>query len=382
MRKFINVHCHLLNFEFVPDSFFKITRGVPEWILRHKLTSTVSNILTFLLPGPQGDKFHEVLNIMNMEINKVVEVLVDEMEEAGIVLATPLMMDLKSFSDKQSPGILYEDQIELISNIAAKYPWKIMPFIMFDPRRPGAFDITKNALKDKGFLGVKMYPSLGYHPNPCSGFNKKQMNKELKKIYKYCANKSIPITTHCSKGGAYRVKRLARRLSHPLNWIEVLEEHPDLCINFAHFGGPEGRKKKFLNTNDPGLWCNVIQKLMIMKGYKNVYADTSYHEGALKEDTAAAYYAALKKLISKDRIKNRIIFGTDWLMTRHTWPEKKYVGKFIKGLPAQELEQVAFDNPLRFLFPGGKVPQRIKDFYTSKDVTDSPPEWMKQNLTI
>lgn len=392
MRKLINVHCHLLNLRFVPDAFFKTRGAVREWMLREKGTRLLARIFSWW-PGIKYDRLHELLKILNMDINDVAEVLAREMENGNeapnmeIVLSTPLMMDLEIASFNESPEIPYRCQVMLISDIAAAYPARIMPFIMFDPRRKAASDLVITALEKYGFLGIKMYPSLGYHPDPSSLLNDKETNKQLAKVYKYCSasEKLVPITTHCSRGGAYSSQLMGSRevvqlLSRPSNWEGVLRKHKELHLNFAHFGGQEGtgKDKRHLNT-DAQSWCSTIQKMM--GNYENVYADTSYHDDALYKKTSKRYFRDLNKLIDNGTTRDRIIFGTDWLMTRHTWKEREYAAAFMRSR-GEMLDLIAFQNPLNFLFPARELPQRILDFYKSRNVDESAlPVWIKDNLT-
>ena len=105
------------------------------------------------------------------------------MKEAGIKIATPLMMDLEACFQERAikpdenyvPYACYPEngnedtQINQISKIVDKYPWQIFPFIMFNPRRKNAVEICKKALENKGFLGIKLYPALGHFPVPGAG---------------------------------------------------------------------------------------------------------------------------------------------------------------------------------------------------------------------
>lgn len=381
MPEFINVHCHLLNFKFVPDSFFKIRAPIREWMLRHKLTRWLARVITFLLPGKKYDKLHEVLALMKKDINDVAATLISEMKEAKIVLATPLMMDLELASFNVKPEIPYRYQVKLLSDIAAKYPGEIMPFIMFDPRRRSVSELIITALEEMGFLGVKMYPPLGYHPDPASFFNDAEVNHELEEIYRYCQDNSIPITTHCSKGGAYsgdliRFKELALDFCQPSSWEGVLKKYPELYLNLAHFGGTND----FLKYDKPESWTDAIARLM--KQYDHVYADISYHDTALNQKTSGRYFQILTKLMGDSLVKNRIMFGTDWLMTRHTWKEADYVAPFAE-LPPALLKQIAWENPLNFLFPARKLPPRINNFFQSQNISQASfPQWMKSNLQI
>lgn len=379
MEEYINAHCHLLNFRFIPDSFFKTRAPIREWMLRHRLTWGLARFICFIWPGKKYDKVHEVLAMMDEDIDTVADQLLNEMREAGIVMVTPLMMDLEFASFNVKPETPYRYQVLLVSEIAGKRPGEIMPFIMFDPRRRGGSELIKRALEEMGFLGVKMYPPLGYHPDPSSFLNDAEMNRELKEVYEYCEKESIPITAHCSRGGAYsgdlmRCKELVLQFCQPSSWEGVLKKYPTLYLNFAHFGGGED----FLDVEKPESWSYMIRGFM--GEYDHVYADISYHEPALWSKTSESYLEVLNELMKDPVVKDRIILGTDWPMTRHTWKEKEYVDAF-RQLPPESLRQIACDNPLGFLFPGKKIPPRIKHFLGSKNIEERKlPEWMRNRL--
>jgi predicted TIM-barrel fold metal-dependent hydrolase len=289
------------------------------------------------------------------------------------------MMDLEFASFNVKPEMPYRYQVLLISEIAGKRPGEIMPFIMFDPRRKGVSELIKRALEEMGFLGVKMYPPLGYHPDPCSFLNDAEMNRELNAVYAYCEKESIPITTHCSRGGAYSgdlvcCRELALQFCQPSSWEGVLKKYPGLYLNFGHFGGGED----FLDIKNPKSWSYMIRDFM--ERYDHVYGDISYHDPALWSETSGDYFDVLNDLMKDSAVKGRIIFGTDWLMTRHTWKEKEYVNAYRRFAP-ESLQQIACDNPLNFLFPGRRIPPRIKYFFRSRDIEERKlPEWMRNRL--
>ncbi len=378
MQKIINVHSHILNFDFVPNSFFRTRAPVQEWMLSNPLTNWLARLIAPLLPTEKHRRFHELLDVLNKNIDEVAKDYLIEAKNSDIVLSIPLMMDLGLSSFNQKPEIPYRYQVKLISEIAGKYPLQIMPFVMCDPRRRSVFKLIETATGKMGFLGVKMYPSLGYHPDPDSFLNADEVNQELHKVYQYCERNAIPITTHCSMYGAYSsdlmyFKELGQLFCSPESWEKVLKKYPKLYLNFAHFGG----SGEFLNT-DSDSWCVKIQELM--KKYPNVYADLSYHDTALLKKTTMQYFTILNNFLTKPIIKDRILFGTDWVMIRHSWTEKEYVDKY-RQLSATNLESICFKNPISFLFPGKKLPKRIKQFYQKKNVK-SYPQWIKGTIQI
>ncbi|MBU0501823.1 MAG: hypothetical protein KJ811_01080, partial [Candidatus Margulisbacteria bacterium] len=91
----------------------------------------------------------------------------------------------------------------------------------------------------------------------------------------------------------------------------------------------------------------------------------------------------LGKLLQDETLNRKIIFGTDWSMTRHTWTEAEYVKPFREVIMPEFMAKVGFANPRRFLFPSNQFPTRIIDFYLEKNINlmDLFPK-IKNNLEI
>jgi predicted TIM-barrel fold metal-dependent hydrolase len=378
MAHLINAHCHLLNYQFVSPACFKSRSAALEWMLRHGCTRPLVRTVAGAMPRKKLRRLHEVYDLLKMDIRQVAARLRQEMETAGIHLAVPLMVDMGRATFVDSPQIPYNFQLKQISDISIEHLGAIMPFAMVDPRRTRASDLTRRCLEEMGFLGLKMYPALGYHPDPDSYYNDPQTNDELNRIYDYCEHNAIPITTHCSPGGAYsndvlRIKDVRSEFTCPASWAQVLKKYPEMYLNFAHFG------QDVLQMKNPSSWSNQIRELVWK--YPNVYTDLAYNKAALEHQTSAAYFESVKALIDKDRLLgSRIIFGTDWSMTRHTWREIDYVTPF-RQLGAERLARIGEENSLDFLFPKRRYPERMSRFLRShgKSVSDLP-KWILANL--
>ena len=390
MPYLIDVHCHLLNFQFVPDPFFnahapirlKSRAPVREWLLRLRPTGWLAEILA-LWPTRKYNHLGELLALLRKDMNEVADALNREMQlpglpDAEIMLATPLMMDLEAACLSVAPEFPYRYQVKLMAEVAARHPGRLMPFIMFDPRRRSAGELVIKALEQLGFLGVKMYPALGHHPDPNSLLNEPAISEQLAMVYAHCQDHQVPITTHCSRGGAYsgdliRCRPLVHEFSQPSSWQGVLRTFPNLRVNFAHFGG------KFLEFDNPRSWCSQI--LRLMREYEYVYADLAYHDALVQEKASPPYWDALRTLVESELYRKRILFGTDWLMIRHTWSVEDYVRPFLH-LPKLYLLQIAFKNPLDFLFPQRELPNRLVRFYQSRDLAETAlPPWMSESLS-
>lgn len=370
----IDTHCHLLNFKFIPDKFLKTRAPFEESVLRKKSARGLAWIIA-KLPFVKANRLHEQLALFNRDIFGVAKDMDAEMTAAGIDLAIPLMMDLATASFGQKPETPYRLQVHFMSQIALKYPGRIMPFVMLDPRRPNSAQLVIQALDKLGFLGVKMYPPLGYHPDPDSIINPPAVSGELREVYKYCEDNFIPITTHCSPGGAYgsdiyRDIESLPQFTHPSNWAGVLKKYPNLYLNLGHGGG------RWLHKNS--WWPDVLH---LINTFPHVFADVAYHDGALEIKTQVEYFKILTGILAIPGVQDRILFGTDWPMIRHRWRMKDFIAPFTARLPKPQMQQIAFDNPIKFLFYGGKMPQRIKSFYEANDEAQAKvPDWLKENL--
>jgi len=184
------------------------------------------------------------------------------------------------------------------------------------------------------FAGIKLYPQLGFDPYPN---NSKEFEK-VKRLYLYCIEKRIPITTHCSDGG-YKVGD-NDHLTSPLGkWKKVLEqkEFENLTLNFAHFGSQKGKQTE---------WRDAIIELT--KKYPNVYTDISCN------DTTAEYYSNLGKLFNDNnpQLHEKVLFGSDFsinLLVTESPSYNYYLETFADaGLSHQA--DLCERNPERFLF--------------------------------
>lgn len=371
MIQLINVHCHLLNFDFISPTCFKSRSASLEWMLRHKHSRPLVRVVAAAMPRRKLHRLHEIYDLMRMDIRDVAKRLRQEMMMSGIQLATPLIMDLGRTAFTENPQVPFNFQVKLISDISLDHLGVIMPFVMVDPRRSRATDLLARCLTELGFLGFKMYPALGYHPDPASIYNDPQTNDELKKIYDYCEHERIPITVHCSPGGAYsndilRQKAVRAEVTQPSSWVGVLKKYPKLQLNLGHFG------QDLTDINNPNTWSYQIRELI--RAYPGVYTDLAYNKAGLEERTSKAYFASLVQILDDDPVLcNRVLFGTDWSMPRHTWTEMEYVRPF-RQLGEGRLRRIAFENSLDFLFPERKYPERLANFLTAngKRVSELP----------
>lgn len=401
-KPIINAHCHLLNFEFIPKEMVKLMAVLPKDVLNSSTGNIISHLLSFI-PGKQLGKLEYFVETYKKSINKVANDYIAKVNEAQVDIFVPLMMDLfeaaKAKNIDERNLIDYEKQIELISLISANNPFQVFPFVMFDPRRSNSYELCEKAVLKHGFTGIKMYPALGYNPNPDLNINT-EIRDRLNKIYDFCKNCKIPITTHASIGGAYDVNFKdsdAWLYTEISNWTAPVLKY-NLKINFAHFGGNYLESLSKLDSNgfedkkeQSEKWREAILKLIEETNpnkQAQIYTDLAYHDIALanydfiwhkKPKVAKKYFADLKELLNDDRYKDFIMFGTDASMISHTWTEKEYIKAYKDNLAAEQQDIIFTQNPINFLFEQGKIPENYINFLKTKYGENLPLKpWVEQ----
>jgi predicted TIM-barrel fold metal-dependent hydrolase len=214
-----------------------------------------------------------------------------------------------------------------------------------------AFDLSAPTTPDLCFAGVKVYPPLGFDPWP----DEDGERQKVQLLYSFCEARGIPMITHCDDQG-FRVIGLedSWAWAAPSRWRPVLEAHPRLCLDFAHFGAqyshPIGRTRSLGQALGlPTEWRDAIVELM--GEYPGVYTDISFN------GTEASYYEGLIGLLSGlpkamgELVSSRILFGSDFMvnLTKIRSYADYYRVFADSNLPDEWKRRLCHDNPKRFL---------------------------------
>lgn len=326
------------------------------------------------------------------------------------VLVTPALVDFTKWLDAPQPRMTITRQVALMERLSRERPANlphVHGFVPFDPLRQAIHDkldapaadsplaIVENAIMRQGFIGVKLYPSMGFRATdnasvgndfPCSvrfgsgspGYDaacqdRTQNNDGLgnepgalldaamMKLFDWCAANSVPIMAHTNNsygaGPGYGTR------ADPIYWEPVLQRFPNLRVNFAHFGGfdeafSDGQLD--LNALDE-TWDWSIGNIVAAAPDRPIFADISYFSAVLnqnpqrRKDILACMLRFQETFPNSDRI---LMYGTDWSMIGH---EDKFITstEFIPDLVAKFLfdakydsgqrENIFFRNAVRFL---------------------------------
>lgn len=283
-----------------------------------------------------------------------------------------LMMDIRGDTETDRDEQRFRNQRDDLMEANLQRPGRIFPFFAVNPKRPDHFDLMKDAIENRGFVGVKLYPSLGYPVN----------SDKMMTVYEYCEEHDIPITMHCNHTGFY-VEEDFIDYCNPAHWEPILEKHPSLKICFAHFDGHESFSIPGRLEEDT--WGRKILELMENEDYSGVYADVSYHTDMMGAPNLEDHYLqTLNELLDHPIVKNRILFGTDSWLLRLNMSDELFWSYFQDKLSGQQFDQIASVNPKTFLGidPLKKNFERYISFIKGnrKNVGSQPNPWLDEKV--
>jgi len=275
------------------------------------------------------------------------------------------------------------------------YKGRIIPFLPVEPRRNyeecgSMIEYIEYWLK-KGYKGIKIYPALGYFP----------WHPELMRLYDFIQKKelNVPILTHTSvgmiyyrgddlkrlietaleqpphyngkkvnvecweliktylklyttKSGHVRNKLLCGVFSHPINWLLVLKEFPNLKVNLAHFGGLREVRKYNRWKNQPlrvaNNWFSMISNMIKAENtdgtpkYPNLYTDVSATWGKRR------FHTLLNQTLLDTKLLDRVLFGSDFYNNQIIGYEINFA-KHLRDKIGNKFNTIAQLNPKKFL---------------------------------
>lgn len=230
-----------------------------------------------------------------------------------------------------------------------------------DPIKAAGFNPIEqiaDAIENKGAIGVKIYPPMGfsiwgneelqkkapdlwgdkkYLPQICKENDIGQkLDNALLKLYKYCEIESVhkngvPIMAHSNASNLINTDFKA---VFNINLWKPIFDKLKLKMCFAHFGG-------FGNeSNSITLWHDILN-LMIdqkQKDHSKIYVDTAFYSSIL--DNQNSINKRFKKIISynKDIVLENFMYGSDWKMMLTQKNSKNYLKEFKKLLESLENE--------------------------------------------
>lgn len=275
-------------------------------------------------------------------------------------------------------------------------------------------DLVDDAINNHGFLGVKLYPPMGfrawnngdgkikfasamkqYVDVAYPGIGDKQLGQlidaELEKLYRYCAANGVPILAHAYNSN--QADDCTGWRASPQYWGEVIDKFSTpqnplrLCL--GHFGSFSAHTKfQTCSDFDAKAWEVIIGRILAKPGAQFVFADLSYLSEAL--DRSAGWQARRKKMgdqfksfiAGNDPLAEHICYGSDWIMLGREAGHEHYhvaLGDFLRDdvqLDAAQFNNIYFGNAGRFLGlrPGDQNRARLDKFYRDNNIEQHFPQ--------
>ncbi len=327
---------------------------------------------------------------------RITSMLMDTYPEVDLFVS--MLVDLEPGLHDIAPASIRE-QVELHEKVSrlsmlgrlTNGRARVHPFIGFDPRRElasrkradlkGPLALVKEAVCDYGYVGVKLYPPMGFRPmgnqatSEMTSEEGAAVDEILHELYKWCEEEHVPVTAHCNPSNEAAEEYI--NFSEPANWAKVLTDHPELRLDFGHFGGLQ-------ITEAPDRWPEEFAALIA--DHHHVYADTGNHDTDHRTNHILdldAYLGVLKALFTQfPDAQGRFMFGTDWYMNalhpKYGAFLDEYRSRFTTTFGDQATERFLGEAALEYL--GFKDPdnhncQRLWARYQTY-AADDVPAWL------
>lgn len=260
----------------------------------------------------------------------------------------------------------------------------------WDPLR-----LTREALVDHGFLGIKVYPPMGFRAGGNEAVQERyprraerifgsaanlsrELDRSLDELWALCTELDAPVMAHAANSNE-AAKGYGQR-ADPTFWLPVLRSHPGLRVLLGHFGG----FGSYSAEHPPGgtcparvpfdaTWEAVIGRAVTADPNINLFADISYFSELFDTREQAHLRRQMQRYLTLDPGGRHLVYGSDWIMIgiEQQYPRPpgyaRRVADFLLscGLTEQQVSDVMYGNAVRFLGlqPGTRARQRILDFY-------------------
>jgi predicted TIM-barrel fold metal-dependent hydrolase len=335
------------------------------------------------------------------------------------LLMTPAMIDYSRWL-RETPRSPLADQVAVFSEIAKRPGPAVHGYVAYDPlhqifaemkirpddmsnrdwaieQRETPLDIVKRAVLESGFLGVKLYPPMGFRaarngdgamvfPDPVKKNLKlsslelgRKLDAALNQLYDFCVAHDVPIMAHGGEGNEAGPDFGKR--ADPSFWMDVLKARPKLRVSLAHFGGFEYKAADPASGQPPPLnatWEGVIASFVKANPDRPLYADLAYYSSVMNVTPAVRQTLAgyINSYMKSDPRMEHIVFGTDWIMLGNLPKVDTYdsqIRDFLKkdcGLNDKQMANVMWRNAVRFLGLGAGAAsrKRLETFYAKHGV--------------
>lgn len=304
------------------------------------------------------------------------------------------------------------DQVDVMSQVSVLMGGRVHPFVPFCPFREAmttgsdgigdSMRLVKRAIENRGFVGVKLYPPMGFAPWGNRGKTVWQgkpsllpaasdpnfggrLDTAMQRLFTYCVINDVPVMAHTNhSNGPYEE---FKDLAGSEYWKLALERFPGLRVSFGHFGDAD------LEDHAGSRTLPFMKLMSTVPGSPGAgaFADSGYFAGTLMNqgkmrDVLRTLYNSEQRIMLE-----RLMYGTDWTMILPQKNVERYLSDFMDVMRRIEVAERgigARDTTLSNAFFGRNAAEylglkrgrgnrrRLEGFYAQHKV--APPDWMKK----
>lgn len=261
-------------------------------------------------------------------------------------------------------------QLDAMEQIMRLMGGKVHCFAPFNPwahiADASLFPALKNAVENRGFIGFKIYPPMGFSPwgnqalpekdRPPSWRNQSprfaaMIDEAMMSLFDWCSANAVPIMAHGNPSNGLDTQ--SEVMGSPQRWQFAYAEMEKRSIkppriSFGHFGGDDPSSSR-------DQWSTGFLELFSKQ--PDAYGDLSYWEHILEpvgSPDRTKVVAALRTMISGTaEAKNRLMYGTDWNMLAMEARWQEYFNEFGQVVndagAASSYENLIGNNAAHFL---------------------------------
>lgn len=291
-----------------------------------------------------------------------------------------------------------EDQIQLMALIAKISNGYVLPVVAYNPlvdvnekvqlsdgtQEGRSLHLVKKAINEFGFVGTKIYPTIGYsaaggESDFCKlardDINFIEVDKALTTFYQTISELDVPVMAHANYSLGTNDQCIHG--TSPSAWRELISKRKlPMRINVGHFG--EGSKP-------PGElkdWTTALSDLILDRSDIPLYGDLGYWQNIHTNEYLLNMLTSNMGRHNNQNLKviDRVMYGTDWLMLSKEGDWSKYLSNWKKALDKKsfsekEQAQIFYTNVLKLygLDGTGKNHKRLTKFYRKNSIK---PRWI------
>lgn len=346
------------------------------------------------------------------------------------ILLCPAVIDYDRWLGENVDNSPLPAQVSVMGAVSRRLSGPVVHgYVGFDPLRQAYFTAGKlndfdplglvsRAIREEGFLGVKLYPPMGFRafgnsgavcqlypkfvlddffdappndpttasckPRPADGSTAlgKLLDNSMASLFDLCVSESASVIAHCNDSNEAGKEYGAR--ADPAFWIPVFRRWPNLRVCLAHFGHFASRSADVpVEIAIPeASWEWELGRYLKEADNPPVFADVSYltEISGQSPEVLKIYGQTMRRWLEAfDPDCKHLMFGTDWTMLGLDQSYDGYTKRiydFFKnviGFDQKKLDRLFFANAGRFLGlrQGDGARSRLLKFYDTHKIPHS-----------